>query len=132
MADNAKQVFGIEITPSAIENAKKNAELNNIKNAEFICADALNGAKELEKRGIKADVVVLDPPRKGCDKELFDVIKLLNPKRIVYVSCDSATLARDLVILKEKGFIAQEVTPVDMFPRTPHVETVVLMSRVKD
>ena len=125
MADKAKQLYGIEIVQSAIENAKRNAEINGIKNAEFICADALSGAKQLKAKGIKTDVVILDPPRKGCDKELFDVIEFMNPKRIVYVSCDPATLARDLAILDEKGYKALEATPVDMFPRTTHVETVV-------
>ncbi|MBE6740777.1 MAG: 23S rRNA (uracil(1939)-C(5))-methyltransferase RlmD [Ruminococcaceae bacterium] len=129
MAENAKQLYGIEIVESAIKNARRNAEINNISNAQFICADALNGAKQLQAKGIKTDIVVLDPPRKGCDKELFDVIKILNPKRIVYVSCDSATLARDLAILDEKGYKALEATPVDMFPRTTHVECVVLLSR---
>lgn len=129
MAENAKQLYGIEIVESAIKNARRNAEINNISNSQFICADALNGAKQLQAKGIKTDIVVLDPPRKGCDKELFDVIKILNPKRIVYVSCDSATLARDLAILDEKGYKALEATPVDMFPRTTHVECVVLLSR---
>lgn len=129
MADSAKQVIGIEIVPDAVENAKRNAKLNSITNAEFICADALNGAKQLQARSIKTDVVVLDPPRKGCDKELFDVIEMLSPKRIVYVSCDSATLARDLAILDEKGYKALEITPVDMFPRTTHVEAVVKLFR---
>ncbi len=129
MADKVKRLFGIELTPQAVENARKNAALNGITNAEFFCGDALEGARELEKRGIHADVVILDPPRKGCQPELFDVIQRMNPQRIVYVSCDSATLARDLAILAEKGYAAQEITPVDMFPRTPHVETVVLLSR---
>ena len=125
MADRAKSVFGIEIIPSAVENAKKNAIINGINNAEFFCADASDGAKELEKRGIKADVIVFDPPRKGCDKELLETVERMNPKRIVYVSCDSATLARDLAILDEMGYKAIEATPVDMFPRTTHVEAVV-------
>ena len=129
MANKAKQVFGIEIVPDAVKNAKRNAEINSISNAEFVCADALSGAKQLQHRSIKTDLVVLDPPRKGCDKELFDVIKMLDPNRIVYVSCDSATLARDLAILKEKGYLAIEATPVDMFPRTTHVETVVLIEK---
>lgn len=131
MADNAKRVIGIEIVENAIKNAKRNAEINGVKNTEFICADASDGAKELEKRGITADVVVFDPPRKGCDKQLLETVKKMNPKRIVYVSCDSATLARDLAILGEKGYKAIEAIPVDMFPRTPHVECVVLMSRVE-
>jgi 23S rRNA (uracil1939-C5)-methyltransferase len=131
MAEKAKQVIGIEIVPDAIKNAKQNAKINGISNAQFICADALEGAKQLQARGIKTDVVVLDPPRKGCDKALFDVISLLSPERIVYVSCDSATLARDLAILDEKGYKALEITPVDMFPRTTHVENVVLIKKTK-
>ena len=129
MAENAKNVYGIEIVPSAVENAGRNAEINCIKNAEFFCADASNGAKELEKRGIKADVVVFDPPRKGCDRELLETVKRMNPKRIVYVSCDAATLARDLAILDDMGYKTVEATPVDMFPRTPHVECVALIER---
>lgn len=129
MADKAKQVFGIEIIPQAIENAKVNARINNIDNAEFFCGDAAQGAKELERQNIKPDVVILDPPRKGCQKELFDVIEKMAPSRIVYVSCDSATLARDLDILRSKGYITKEVTPVDMFPRTPHVEAVALLQQ---
>ena len=129
MADKAKSVFGIEIVPEAIDNARKNAEINNINNAEFFCGDALEGALELERRNISADTVVLDPPRKGCEAALFDVIKRMKPEKIVYVSCDSATLARDLAILGEKGYTAKEITPVDMFPRTPHIEAVALIER---
>ncbi len=132
MPDRAKRIFGIEIVPQAIENAKINAKQNGISNAEFFCGDAFDGAKELEKRGIAPDVVILDPPRKGCQKELFDVIEQMNPKRIVYVSCDSATLARDLEVLQTKGFRTLEVTPVDMFPRTPHVEAVAKLIKVND
>lgn len=124
LADKCKQLVGIEIMPSAIENAKENAQLNHISNADFICADAFDGAKEIEKRGLKPDLVIVDPPRKGCQKELFDVIENMGANRIVYVSCDSATLARDLAILKEKGYNLQHLTAVDMFPRTPHVECV--------
>ncbi len=132
MADRAKRIFGIEIVPQAIENAKINAKQNGISNAEFFCGDAFDGAKELEKRGIAPDIVILDPPRKGCQKELFDVIEQMNPKRVVYVSCDSATLARDLEVLQTKGFRTLEVTPVDMFPRTPHVEAVAKLIKVND
>lgn len=127
MADKAKQIIGVEIVEQAIENAKRNAEINGIDNAEFYCGDAYALAEKLEERSIKPDVVILDPPRKGCQKELFDVIQRMSPNRIVYVSCDSATLARDLQILNEKGYVAQQVTPVDMFPRTPHVECVALV-----
>lgn len=129
MADKTKQLVGIEIIPQAIENANINAHLNGITNAEFICADAFAGAKILEKRNIKPDVVILDPPRKGCQKELFDVIEKMSPKRIVYVSCDSATLARDLAILQTKNYMATKVSAVDMFPRTVHVEAVAMIEK---
>ena len=132
MADNAKQIFGVEIIPAAIEDAKRNAALNDITNATFFCGDAYEGALMLKKKGVQPDVVVLDPPRKGCQKELLGVLAMMAPKRIVYVSCDSATLARDLAILEaEHGYRAQEITPVDMFPRTPHVEAVCLLTRAQ-
>lgn len=129
MADGAKRLVGIEIIPQAVENAKINAALNNITNAEFICADAAKGAELLREEGITPDVIILDPPRKGCDKALLDTVVQMSPKKIVYVSCDSATLARDLEILKNKDYITQRVTAVDMFPRTPHVEAVVQIVR---
>lgn len=129
MADRVKKLIGIEIVPEAIENARLNAKLNDIDNAEFICADAPKGAEILKKQGINPNVIILDPPRKGCGKELFDTVEQMSPEKIVYISCDPATLARDLAILKEKNYIAQRVTAVDMFPRTPHVETVCLLSR---
>ncbi len=129
MADNAESVVGVEIVEQAVKNAKINAEINNINNARFICADAKKAVKILENEGVKPDVVVLDPPRKGCDKSVFDTIEELSPKRIVYVSCDSATLARDLEILKHKGYNAEKITAVDMFPRTPHIECVALIER---
>ena len=129
MADRAKQIYGIEIIPQAVENARKNAELNGVENAQYICGDAQHGAAELEKRGIHPDVAVLDPPRKGCSPELLGTVCRMSPKRIVYVSCDPATLARDLQILSSSGYTAVEATPVDMFPRTPHIETVVKLER---
>ena len=129
MADSVKQLVGIEIIPQAIENAKINAKLNNIDNAKFICADAPKGAEILKSEGIKPDVIILDPPRKGCDASLFDTVCQMNPKRIVYVSCDSSTLARDLKILEEKGYKTKKVSAVDMFPRTPHIEAVCLLER---
>lgn len=131
MADSVKQLVGIEIIPQAIENAKINAKLNNIDNAKFICADAPKGAEILKSEGIKPDVIILDPPRKGCAPSLFDTVCQMNPKRIVYVSCDSSTLARDLKILEEKGYKTKKVSAVDMFPRTPHIETVVQLVRKK-
>lgn len=129
MAENVKQLVGIEIIPQAIENAKENAKINHITNVQFICADAPKGAEILKKQGVNPDIIILDPPRKGCGKSLFDTIEQLSPKKIVYVSCDSATLARDLAILKEKGYEAKKVSAVDMFPRTPHVECVTLIEK---
>lgn len=124
LSDKAKKIFGIEIVPQAVENADKNAALNGVTNAEYFLGDAFDGARELEKMEITPDVVILDPPRKGCQKEVLQTVANMNPKRIVYVSCDSATLARDLEILNGLNYTAKEITPVDMFPRTPHVEAV--------
>ncbi len=131
LADKCRKLVGIEIVPSAIENARENAALNNIDNASFICADASAGAAEIAKKGLKPDLIILDPPRKGCSSELLDIIDNMGAERIIYVSCDSATLARDLAILGEKGFAVERLKAVDMFPRTPHVECVVLMSRIR-
>ena len=131
MAHKAKKVLGIEIIPQAIENAKENAKNNNIQNAEFVCSDASSAAEQLSKNRTEPDVVIVDPPRKGCDGIVIDSVCRMSPKRVVYVSCDPETLARDLSIFEGNGFKVEEVTPVDMFPRTQHVETVVLMSRVK-
>lgn len=129
MAKNVKSLIGVEIVPEAIEDAKINAELNNIENAEFICGDAEIAAKELQKRGVTPDVVILDPPRKGCSEELLKTVSEIAPKKIVYVSCDPATLARDCERLLHLGYETVKATPCDMFPRTAHVETVVLLSQ---
>ena len=130
MADSAKHVIGVEIIPEAVDDARENAKINGIKNAEFICGDAKSAAAELAVRATHADVVILDPPRKGCDKELlYTVANDFSPERIVYVSCDPATLARDIKTLTEVGYIPKEYTVFDMFPRTAHVETVVSLSR---
>ena len=129
MADKAKQIVGVEIIPEAIENAKENAELNNIENTRFICDDASGAVKTLLSEGIKPDVVVLDPPRKGCSRDVIDAVSKMNPERIVYVSCDVSSLARDCAIFRELGYETVKVTAVDMFPRTIHVETVVLLSQ---
>lgn len=129
-ANRAKSIIGVEIVKQAIEDAKFNAKLNGIENTDFICGDAKDAAEELDKKGIKPDVVVLDPPRKGCDTQLLSTVADgFSPERIVYVSCDCATLARDCKILKEKGYEVIEYTPVDLFPRTSHVETVALLVR---
>lgn len=129
MASSVKTLIGVEIVPKAIENAKMNAKLNDIHNARFICGDASAAAKKLKEEGIQPDVVIIDPPRKGCDSALLDTIAQMNPRRVVYVSCDPATLARDLKIFSQLGFETQEITPVDMFPRTAHVECVAKLSR---
>jgi len=124
LARKAKKVYGIEVVEDAIRDAVKNAEINGINNAEFIVGEA-----EKVELTQKADVVVLDPPRKGCDERLLATLVDMGPKRIVYVSCNPATLARDLKYLSENGFSVQEVQPVDMFPHTAHVECVIGMQR---
>lgn len=131
LSKKAGKVYGVEVVPQAIENAKENAKLNGVENAEFIAGESETVIPELYRKGIKADVIVVDPPRKGCDEKLLDVIAKMAPKRVVYVSCNPATLARDLKYLSERGYEVREVQPVDMFPQTVHVECVVLMSRVE-
>lgn len=132
MAHKSKNLIGVEIVPKAIEDAKENARTNGVKNARFICGDAAKAAETLKAEGLAPDVIIIDPPRKGCDKSLINTISDMNPKRVVYVSCDPATLARDLAMFSELGFIAQEATPVDMFPRTAHVECVAWLKRVNE
>lgn len=130
MANEAKNIIGVEIIPDAIKNAKGNAKNNNINNARFICADATEAAKQLAEEGLSPDVVILDPPRKGCDEEVLrTVANNFAPEKIVYVSCDPATLARDCKIFETLGYKFMEYTPVDLFPRTGHVETVALLGR---
>ncbi len=129
MAKNAEKVIGVEIIEAAIENAKANAKLNGIENARFICDDAGGAAKTLFEEGIRPNVIVLDPPRKGCSRDVIDTVVSMKPERIVYVSCDPATLARDCKIFAELGYKTEKATAVDMFPRTVHVETVVLLSQ---
>ncbi|MBR3818780.1 MAG: 23S rRNA (uracil(1939)-C(5))-methyltransferase RlmD [Clostridia bacterium] len=129
MAKNSKEIIGVEIVPEAIEDAKINAEINGINNARFICSDAAKAAEMLESEGVKPDVIILDPPRKGCSPEMINTAARMNPDRIVYVSCDPATLARDCGIFKDLGYVAEKATPVDMFPRTGHCETVAVLKR---
>jgi 23S rRNA (uracil1939-C5)-methyltransferase len=130
LSQRAKKVYGVEIVPQAIDNAKENAVLNNVDNVEFILGESEKVIPEMYKKGIKADVIVVDPPRKGCGQELLDVIAEMQCPRVVYVSCNPATLARDLKYLAEKGYRVQEVQPVDMFPHTVHCEVVVKLERV--
>ncbi|MBU3161800.1 23S rRNA (uracil(1939)-C(5))-methyltransferase RlmD [Clostridium frigoris] len=124
LSQKAKKVYGVEIVPQAIENAKINADVNNVENTEFLVGEAEIIIPKLIKDGVNADVVVVDPPRKGCDKSLLEAISHMGPITIVYVSCDPGTLARDLGILNELGYITKEIQPVDMFPQTAHVECV--------
>ncbi len=130
MASKCKMLIGVEIVEDAIKDAQKNAGINNITNARFICADAAEAAKKLRDEGLKPDVVILDPPRKGCGQDLVQTIFEMSPKRVVYVSCDPATMARDLKYFSEKGYEAKEITPCDMFSRTAHVESVCLIEKV--
>lgn len=132
LAQKAKFVRGVEIVPAAIENAKENAKLNGLENTEFFVGKAEEVLpREYKKNGVYADVIVVDPPRKGCDETLLETMVEMNPERIVYVSCDSATLARDLKYLCERGYELRKVCPVDQFGMTVHVETVVLLGRKK-
>ena len=128
-ARHVKKAVGVEIVPEAVEDAKRNAENNGVKNAEFICADAGTAAKELLSEGFKPTLITLDPARRGLDAEAVSAAASFGAKKIVYVSCDPTTLARDLKLFCEKGYAVEKVSPVDMFPRTYHVETVVLMTK---
>lgn len=132
LAKKAKHVIGVEIVGQAIEDAKVNAQINHIENAQFYCGAAEEVIPDLYRQGVTADVVVVDPPRKGCDEKLLDTIVNMAPEKVVYVSCDSATLARDLKYLNEHGYVVRKVQPVDMFPMGVHVETVVKLSLKKD
>lgn len=129
MADSCKTLIGVEIVEDAIKDAIENAKINGINNARFICGDATKGAEILSQEGIKPDVVIIDPPRKGCDASLINTVTQMNPKRIVYVSCDPETLARDLKLFQDKLYSLKEITPVDLFSRTAHVESVALLSK---
>lgn len=133
LAQRAKFVRGVEIVPQAIDNARENAKINGIENVEFFVGKAEEVLpREYDKNGIYADVIVVDPPRKGCDEALLNTILKMKPERVVYVSCDSATLARDLKILCAEGYELKRVSTTDMFPQSTHVETVVLLSQHRD
>lgn len=128
----AKEVYGVEVVEEAIINARRNAKINNIENAHFVVGKSEDQIKIWNEEGIKADVIFVDPPRKGCEKEFLETIIDMKIPTMVYVSCDVATLARDLRILVDGGYEVEEVQPVDMFPHTTHVECVTLMSRAKN
>ncbi len=132
LAKRVKKLIGVEVIPEAVENARENAKINGIENADFICADASVAAEKLKNENISPDVIILDPPRKGCDESLINTVCSMEPEKIVYISCDPATLARDLKIFKELGFTTDFVQPVDMFPRTAHVECAALLKRHSD
>lgn len=127
MAKRAKKVIGVEIVPPAIDNAKENAEINSISNAEFYCGDCTKVVEDLISKGERADVVVVDPPRKGCDEKLLNLINNISPKKIVYVSCNSATLGRDLKVLKEFGYKLEKACAIDLFPQSVHCEAVAVL-----
>ena len=131
MAGAAGKVIGVEVVPQAVEDARENAKRNGIENAEFFCGDAGQAALELEMQGIKADVVVVDPPRKGLNADTIEALSRFAPRRIVYVSCDPATLARDVALLKERGYVLKNAMAADLFPRCAHVESILCLVREK-
>ena len=131
MASAAGKVIGVEVIPQAVEDAKDNAARNSIENAEFFCGDAGQAALELEKQGVTADVVVVDPPRKGLNADTIEALSRFAPRRIVYVSCDPATLARDVALLKQRGYVLKNALAADLFPRCSHVESIVTLTRAE-
>lgn len=131
MASKVRELIGVEIVPDAVENAKENAKRCGVENARFICADAKEAAAQLAAENLHPDVIVVDPPRKGCDLEVLQAIAAMAPKRLVMISCNSASLARDCKELEALGYHLEKAAPVDLFPRTTHVETVVLLGRKK-
>ena len=130
LAQRAKQVYGAEVVPEAVQDAWENAQRNGVENVSFFCGDAGDAAQKFAKEGIRPQVVCVDPPRKGLAPQVIDTIAELSPERVVYVSCDPATLARDVKLFTEKGYQLQEAIALDMFPRTVHVETCVLLSNL--
>ena len=129
MAKAAGKVIGVEVIPQAVEDARENAVRNGVKNAEFFCGDAGEAALELDRQGVKADVVVVDPPRKGLNADAIEALARFSPRRIVYVSCDPATLGRDVALLKERGYAVKNAVAADLFPRCAHVESIVCLTK---
>ena len=129
LAKHCRQVVGIEIIEAAVKNARENAKQNKLNNTEYYCGAAEKIAPQIIAKGNRPDVVILDPPRKGCDKVLLDTVITVNPQKIVYISWKPSTLARDLKYLNARGYTAEEITPVDMFPATTHVETIALLKK---
>ena len=132
MASAAGQVIGVEVVPQAVEDAEENARRNGIENVRFLCGDAGQAALELEQQGIQADVVVVDPPRKGLNADTIEALRRFAPRTIVYVSCDPATMARDVALLKERGYRLKNAMATDLFPRCAHVESIVCLTRCNE
>ena len=129
MAKAAGRVIGVEVVAQAVEDAKENAKRNGIENAEFFCGDAGKAALALEEQGIRPDVIVVDPPRKGLNADTIEALHRMSPRRIVYVSCDPATLARDVALLKERGYVLKNAQAADLFPRCSHIESIVCLTK---
>ena len=129
MARAAGRVIGVEVVEQAVEDARANSLRNGITNAEFFCGDAGKAALTLEQQGIRPDVVVVDPPRKGLNADCIEALSRMAPRRIVYVSCDPATLGRDVALLKARGYKLKNALAADLFPRCSHVESIVCMAR---
>ncbi|MBQ3505074.1 MAG: 23S rRNA (uracil(1939)-C(5))-methyltransferase RlmD [Oscillospiraceae bacterium] len=129
MAAAAGKVLGVEVVPQAVEDARDNAKRNGIENAEFFCGDAGEAALELEAKGIHPDVVVVDPPRKGLNADTIEALHRMSPRRIIYISCDPATLGRDVALLKDRGYSVKNAMAADLFPRCAHVESIVCLTR---
>lgn len=127
----AKQVVGVELNKDAVKDARKNAKLNNIKNIDFVCADAGRYMVDIADEGLTADVVIMDPPRAGSDIKFLKSLVKLNPRKVVYISCNPETCARDVLFLSKNKYKVRKIQPVDMFPHTEHVECVVMMSRLE-
>ena len=131
LARQAAKVYGIEVVPDAIKDAIANARHNHVDNTEFLVGDAVEVMPALFKQGVRPKTIVVDPPRAGCDRKVLETFAQMNPDNIVYVSCNPASLARDLAVLAENSYITREIQPVDMFPHTYHVECVALIEREK-
>jgi len=129
MAKAAGKVIGVEVIPQAVEDAKDNAKRNGIDNAEFFCGDAGEAALALEAKGVKSDVVVVDPPRKGLNADAIEALARFSPRRIIYVSCDPATLARDVALLKQRGYALKNAMAADLFPRCAHIESIAVLEK---
>jgi 23S rRNA (uracil1939-C5)-methyltransferase len=129
LAQKAKHVYGVEVVPEAVADARRNAALNGMDNVTFVAGEAETIIPRWADEGMRADVIVVDPPRKGCDERLLAAVLAMAPERLVYVSCNPATLARDLKFLAEHGYAVREVQPVDMFPQTVHVESVAILNK---